>query len=309
MYAVVDGEIRERFPNTWSTYHATHIEQIPFFHAYPGSRSLLVGTAGCNFSCSYCMNAYVAKEKPENLDLFELTPEKLVKTAKLSGCHNIVFGVNEVTVSLPSAINLAKEAKLHNLPMGCLSNGYMTEEAAGLLADHMSFLNISLKSLSPEFYQKYAGVTDIKPVLRNIEKFAVKNHLEITTPIVQSVNDHEIEEIAKYIRDIDPNIPWHVFRLLPEYKMKDYAYPDIEKISEALQKAGEILPYIYFSNFVGSPWVSTNCPECGKTVINRISLGTCGAKLLNNLLLENRCPGCGEKIAVLEDYEKGIPGR
>lgn len=233
MYTEVNAEIRERFPNRWSSYQASHIEQIPFYHAYPGSRSLAIGTAGCNFNCRYCMNSYVAKERPENLDLFEITPEKVVNMAKLSGCHNIVFGVNEVTVSLPSVINVAKEAKLNNIPMGCLTNGYMTEESAELVAENISFLNISLKSISPEFYIKYAEVDDIKPILRNIERFAKTNHVEITTPIVQSVNDKEIGEIARFIHDINPNIPWHVFRLLPEYKMKDCEYPDIQEIDEA----------------------------------------------------------------------------
>lgn len=304
MYQSLDGRVVECHPNSWSSYHASHIEQIPFYHAYPGSRSFVIASAGCNMNCAYCINSYIAKPKTDDVFLFEVEPEKLVSLAKKSGCHNIVFGVNEVTVSLPSFIQVAKKAKESGMPVGCLSNGYMTKEAAQIMAEYISFINISLKSLSNDFYNTYAGVNDITPILRNIEFFAKSIHVEITTPIVQTVNDQEIDEIARYIKKVDANIPWHVFRLLPERNMNNAQYPDIDNINKVLKKARQSLPYIYFSNFVGSEWVSTVCPSCGEDLIERITLGACGGKLLNYQVKEGFCPNCGEKIPVLGGYVK-----
>lgn len=301
MYRVEGGKIKERFPNKWSTYLVNHIESAPFFHAFPGSRSLIIGTVGCNLDCSYCSNAYVAKEDPEKLlpHLFDLTPEKLVQIAWKAGCHNIVFNVNEPTVSMPSLIRLAKAARAVGLPMGCLSNGYMTEECTDLMASAFSFFNISLKGFSSEFYRQYTGIKSIDPILRNIKKLAAISHVEITTPIIQGVNDGEIGEIAAFISSVDCEIPWHVFRLLPEYKMTAAEYPGIEGIRESLDRVRPLLSYIYFHNFVGSAWVNTLCPGCGATVIERFSTGACGGgKLAGYLCRGNKCLGCGREIRV-----------
>lgn len=302
MYILKDGEIAERYPDHWSSYHATNIESIPFYHAYPNSRSMYIGSFGCNLDCHYCINAYVAKGNPEDIYPMIIPAEKIVEKTKQSECDTIVFGVNEVTVSLPSALRIAKEAKAEGIPVGCMTNAYMTEEAMESMIENMEFFNISLKSLRSSFYQKYAEVDKVEPVLRNIENIAKNRHVEITTPIVETVNDDEIMEIAAYIRGINPEIPWHVFRLLPQYKMENIENPDIEKISELLKKARNILPNIYFANFIGSEWVSTRCSSCGYNVIERITLGSCGAKLMNCELKNDSCPNCGKHIPIYGGY-------
>ena len=302
MYHEVDGEIRERYPNRYTTYMAVHIESLPFFHAYPGSRTLLIGSSGCNFNCHYCSNAHVAKGFPEEQFMFEIWPDRIIQIAQKTGCHNIVFGVNEVTVSLPTMIEVAKSAKTQNIPLGCLTNGYMTEESCNIFADIFQFINISLKSLSSDFYAKYAGIKDVKPILRNIKRLATDCHVEITTPIVQTINDHEIPDIYKFIHSINPQIPWHVFRLLPEYKMVDADYPNIDVLNESLLAARSHLPYVYFGNFMGSEWVNTLCPKCKNIVIERISSGSCGGKLTNSFLNNNKCPTCNTKISLHGEY-------
>lgn len=300
MYKVEEDRVVERYPFRWSGYQSSDIEMIPFYHAYPGTKSLVVGTMGCNLDCKYCLNSHIAKKQVEESRLYALTPEQILKAARLAGCHNIVFGVNEVTVSFPSFLALAKAAKKQGFAVGCLTNGYLTEEAAELLAEHVLFINLSLKSPSNQFYRHYAGINDVGPIIRNLRFFAERVHLEITTPIVQDVNDHEIPEIARLIAEIDPCIPWHLFRLLPEYKMQDYQYPDIKRIEGLLNIARQEVSYVYFSNFVGSKWVSTDCPLCGTPVVKRVALGTCGAQLAADLRVNEQCAGCGYRIPFLK---------
>lgn len=302
MYAEKDGQIIERFPNMWSIGGAGLIETVPFYHIYPGSRSFVIGSASCNFTCRYCSNAYIAKEKPEaSMDrLEEIPPKELVATAKKLGCANIVFNVNEPTVSLLSLSALSKEAKAEGVPMGCLTNAYMTEEAAELMLSVFSFFNVGFKGLSPEFNQSCIGIPSVKPVLRNLRRLSESAHVEIVTPIIQGTNDHEINEMAEIISGINKEIPWHIFRLLPEAEMKGENYPGIEAVNNALMEARQKLPYLYFHNFVGSDWVDTLCPECGAAVIERISLGCGGDKLKKVLCDEGRCPECGANILLIE---------
>ena len=308
MYELRDGSIRERFPNRWCGYGASKMESVPFYHVYPGSRTFVIGTASCNFRCRYCSNAFIAREDPElvqdNMD--ELSPKELVDTARKLGCHNIVFNVNEPTVSMQSLQELSVEAKEAGMPMGCLTNGYTTEESTELLSSIFSFFNISLKGLSDEFNRINIGIPSIAPVMRNIRALAGMAHVEISTPVIQGMNDHELDEMADFIAGIDREIPWHVFRLLPEDEMKGAVYPNIDKINNALDSAREKLPYLYFHNFVGSDWVDTLCPSCGEKVVERFSLGCGGDKLRRVLCEEGKCPKCGEKIRIVTDEKSYV---
>jgi len=296
-----NGKIIERFPDKWCTCGISKIESIPFYHAYPGSRSLTIGTSGCNFNCRYCSNAFIAKEDPEILQdrMLNYSPQEIVDIALKMGCHNIVFNVNEPTVSIPSVIEVAKHARRRGIPVGCLTNGYTTEETTELLASVFSFFNIGLKGFSDRFYREYIGVSSVKPVLRTIRILAQRAHVEIVTPVIQSANDDELDAISDFIAGIDQEIPWHVFRLLPEHDMKEAKYPNIDLINNILERARSELAHVYFHNFVGSDCVNTLCPDCKSVVIERFSLG-CGGDRLRRFLCDDKyCPQCGREIRLL----------
>lgn len=303
MNFVDGGKIRERFPDRWS-YAVSQLESLPFFHAYPGSRALTIGTTGCNFKCRYCSNAYIALQDPNAVagHFHNLTPEDLVRIAQKLNCRSIVFNVNEPTVSLPALLRLKKAAGKAGLPMGCLTNAYGTEESTELLASIFDFLNIGLKGFTSQFYREYIGVKSIEPILRNLRRFAGTRHVEVTTPVIQNINDGQLGDIAEFLAGIDPEIPWHIFRLLPEHKMKATEYPSIEKIGLALDSIRKKLKYVYFHNFVGSDWVNTACPECGMDVIERLSLGCGGDKLDCFHCRGNQCPRCGCSIRMHGEY-------
>jgi len=301
MYKDEGGKVVEVYPDRWCTYSASRVESVPFYHAYPGSRSMIIGTCGCNLRCRYCANGFIACQDPATVQdvMVEFSGEKLVKMAKKQGCHNIIFNVNEPAVSLPSLMRVKEHAAKENIPMGCLTNGYTTLESTLMLADIFSFVHVGLKGFTDKFYKEYVGINHIDPILRNIHTLAQKCHVEIASPVIENVNDHELLDIAQFISGINPDIPWHVFRLLPEHNMKEFKYPNIEHINQVLESSRKFLPYIYFHNFVGSDWVNTLCPKCGSTVIKRFSLGCSGDRLDEFLAPGNVCSTCGTPIALL----------
>ncbi|MDD2715081.1 MAG: radical SAM protein [Candidatus Wallbacteria bacterium] len=301
MYREEQGAVKERFPMQWSACSVSRMESMPFYHAHPDSRTLTIGTYGCNFSCRYCSNAHVARRDPLEFkaEMNGMAPEELIRMALKHGCQNIVFNVNEPAMSLQSLLKLKQNADQAGLPMGCLTNAYTTEESTEILAAIFSFLNIGLKGFSAEFHRNYIGIGSIDPILRNISRLAKIRHIEVTTPVIEGVNDSELGAISEFIAGIDPDIPWHVFRLLPEHEMKSVAYPSIERINQLLQTARKKLSYVYFHNFVGSDWVNTVCPDCGTRVIERFSLG-CGGDRMDKFLCKegNQCPSCGRRIKI-----------
>ncbi len=234
--------------------------------------------------------------------MYRLAPRDIIDLARKLECLCIVFTVNEPTVSIPSLLDVSREAREADIPMGCLTNGYMTEESTEVLAAIFSFFNISLKGLSRHFIQEYIGIPNSMPVLRNIERLARDRHVEVTTPIIEGGNDNEIDQIADFLEGVDPEMPWHVFRLLPEDEMRNSDYPDIISINKALTSAKNRLHNLYFHNFVGSEWVDTVCPECGAILVERLSLGCGGDKLKRLRCNDDGCPNCGRPVRMMGKF-------
>ena len=112
-------------------------------------------------------------------------------------------------------------------------------------------MNIDLKSLNSKTYEKYCGAK-LKPVLENIKRTYEKGiHLELTTLVIPKINDSEKElrKIAKFISSVNKDIPWHISRFFPMYKMKDRSFTP-RKTLEKAYKIGkdEGLKYVHLGN-------------------------------------------------------------
>ena len=297
-YAQTADGIAELEPFSWTTCRVSLCEDIPFFHYYPRTKLLELGGSRCNASCGYCINARIVEAERSPGFLF-MPAEEIIKTARLTGCTGVHFGINEVTCNFISAMEIAEMARNAGLKVSACTNGYMTEEIASRVAEAFDALNISLKSISPAYYRDIVGLPDLEAVKRNISFFAKRLHVEVTTPVAQGINDGEMGEIARFLADIDRDIPWHIFRLIPEHRMKDVPAPDVNELAQKVLRVREILPYTYFSNFIGSVLDNTVCPDCSATLIRRLCVKTCGATLTEYALTkENTCPVCGRRVRI-----------
>ncbi len=301
MYKMEEGKVVERFPFRFSSIGDSYVDGIPFYHVLPGSRTLVVGSSGCNIDCAYCSNSYVARADVEKTLRLKCSAEEIIRMAKNAECKSITFPINEPVVALPTVLGIAEEASKSGLPTGILTNGLMTESSAEALARSVDFINVSIKAVNKDSISALLGWYDLEVLARNISLFNRNAHVEVSTPIVQGINDSDIPAIAGLISSIDRSIPWHVFRLLPEYRMAEMERPNIRKVANAIENEKENLDFIYFSNFLGSVWVDTLCPECGKKVIERINYGGCNAKCVKIELDSDRCPVCGRKIPVFNN--------
>lgn len=236
------------------------IEKKPLYHFMPGTYSLSIATVGCNFRCLWCQNDDISQcTKSDNFDRdlilnklgMEMKPEQIVSDAKKNKTPSISYTYTEPTIFLEFALDtmkLAKKAKLKNV---WVSNGYMTKETLDLITPYLDAINIDLKGFDNEKYLKYSGAK-LKPVLDNIkELYKRKIHIEVTTLIVPGVNDDEkqLNSIAKFLARISKNIPWHISRFFPAYKMMDTPPTPIStlELAQSLgQKAG--LKYIHLGN-------------------------------------------------------------
>ena len=296
-YKCEKDSIVECEPFDWIDFYPYTVESMPFYHVLPNEYVIQTGTVSCNARCSYCINSHLAIEENDARKLKHRSAESLVSLCKQMDAKGVVFAINEITCFIPSAIEVAKKLHAEGLKVGCLTNGFQTEKTARLLAENMDFINVSLKSLSDEFYKKDLGLSSVQPVLRNIKIFNEMTHLEIVTPLVHEVVDNEIYDIMNFIYDVNPEIVWHLFRLMPNHERADERDMTHEEMLGIYETARAKLPYTYLGNFAGSQWVDTYCPDCGELIIKRICTGAwLGGTVFNNLN-NGTCPHCGKRIA------------
>lgn len=276
--------------------HIDPIEKKPLFHFLPGSTSLSVATAGCNFRCSFCQNWQISQASKGSLKIpgEEISPQELVKAAKRNGCQSISYTYTEPTIFFEYAYDTAKLARAEGLFNNFVTNGFMTKEALKTISPYLDAANVDLKSFREDFYKKLCGAS-LEPVLDSIRLMKGLNiWIEVTTLLVPGQNDseEELREIAKFIASCGKEIPWHISRFHPDYKMTDgYSTPigTIKKAREIGLDAG--LRYVYPGNIPGEEGESTFCYQCGQRLIARY-----GFSILENRVKEGRCPECAVKI-------------
>ena len=283
-----------------AAFNIDPIEKKPLFHFLPGTEILSVGTVGCNFSCKFCQNFEISQYPQEhNYEVFGTTlmPVTIVNIAKTRKIPSIAFTYNEPVVVFEYAYDTFKLAKQNGIKTVFVSSGYETKEAIDTIRPYLDAANIDLKAFTDRFYREICGAR-LKPVLDSIE-YTYKQGIwiEITTLIIPGENDskEELRDIVRFIASIDKNIPWHVSRFYPMYKMLDRPPTPIEKLKVAYEIGKEEgLNYVYVGNVLDEDRESTYCPSCGFKVIDRT--GYVGQYVTNHLV-DGKCPECNTPIA------------
>jgi pyruvate-formate lyase-activating enzyme len=242
------------------------------------------------------MNQYLLNE--EVID-FDLSAREIVDKARLAGCQAISFTANEPAVSFEYFLDIAEVAHERGLFMGCSTNGLFSEAQLERLVTAVDFVNIGLKGPDKAFYQSYCGGGDPQKVLKCMERLSEAGvHIEVTTPFVPSMTLEEMTSLAQTISVIGPETAWHVFRLLPEYKLSHMSKTEIQRMIELKNKVKKLLPYVYLVNFPGSQWIDTRCHECQTLLIERFSIGMGGAHLMKISGNGRICPTCHHPLVI-----------
>ncbi len=274
------------------------IEKKPLFHVLPGSRSFSIATVGCNFRCRHCQN-YQISQYPVlhegEITGAEVTPQQVVATAQKYDCATISYTYIEPTIFYEFAYDTAQLAHHQGIKNVFVSNGYTSPEATRKIAPYLDANNIDLKAFSDKFYRQVCGAR-LAPVLETIELMkSLGVWVEVTTLIIPGWNDSEAElqKIAEFIISVDADIPWHVSRFHPTYKMTDRSATPVSTLLRAREiglAAG--LKYVYVGNIHGENGEDTTCPNCGKTIIART-----GYTIVSQAHENGVCNSCGSGLA------------
>ncbi|RLC32594.1 MAG: AmmeMemoRadiSam system radical SAM enzyme [Deltaproteobacteria bacterium] len=276
--------------------HSDPIEKKPLFHFLPGTLSYSIATVGCNFKCVFCQNSDIS-QMPSDSDRIlgnHTNPDQIVKNARESGSATIAYTYTEPTIYFELAVDTARQAASAGIRNVFVTNGYMTEECLAEIYPDLHAANVDLKAFSGEFYRKQCGAK-LEPVLNTLYKMKEMGvWLEVTTLLIPGLNDSdaELRALARFLADLDTNIPWHISRFHPTYRLTDVPATPPEVIRRARDIGYEAgLAYVYSGNIPGDEGEKTFCHVCRATLIDRF-----GFNVLNNTIRGGRCPQCGSKI-------------
>jgi len=223
----------------------------------------------------------------------EVAPADLVDAARRRGCASISYTYTEPTIYFELAYDTARLAVEAGLKNVFVTNGYITPEALQTIRPFLHAANIDLKGFSDDFYRKVCGAR-LQPVLDAIRLYKELGiWIEITTLIIPGHNDsdEELKGIARFIRSVGEDIPWHVSRFHPTYKLMDQPATKLETLKRARRIGLEAgLRYVYEGNVPGEG-EDTVCWNCKETLIERM-----GYTIETNTLERGTCGHCGVKI-------------
>jgi pyruvate formate lyase activating enzyme len=280
--------------------HMDPVEKKPLFHFQPGSQTYSIATVGCNFRCMFCQNADIS-QMPRDLKRImgeELPPEQVVSAARQGRCRSISYTYTEPTIFFEYAYETTKLAHKGGLKNIFVTNGYMTPEALDLIHPYLDAANVDLKAFTDEFYQEQCGAK-LQPVLDSLKRLkSMGVWLEITTLIIPTMNDsdEELTEIARFIKELGADTPWHVSRFHPTYRLMKVPRTPVSTIKRAREIGLQVgLHYVYTGNVPGDQGENTLCHQCDRVLIDRFGFATghYGIK-------KGRCPGCQIEVAGVE---------
>jgi pyruvate formate lyase activating enzyme len=270
-----DGEVYLTVYGNAIAAHLDPIEKKPLYHFLPGTRALSIGTYGCNMQCRWCQNWRLSqtREHAAEADAEELLPSKLVDIALRNDIASIAYTYNEPTVFFEYTYDTARLAHEHDVKNVYVSNGFMTPEMLDRLVPYLDGINVDLKGFTEEFYRTYTGAR-LEPVKRNIAHLAkdTRTWVEVTTLVIPDLNDSDegLEEMASWLAEVDPFMPWHLSAFYPTHEMTDRLLTPRRTLERAYQIGKEAgLHYVYVGNVNDPERSSTRCHNCGTLLIER----------------------------------------
>ena len=248
-----DGHIVPVSYGTLTAIALDPIEKKPLTRFMPGYRILSVGGFGCNMYCSFCQNHDISQVGIDGTyHTKQMSPEELCELAtELSKSeHNagVAYTYNEPLISYEYVLGTAKLVKKAGLVNAVVTNGNINQEILTELLPYIDAMNIDLKVFSKEGYRMLGG--DFETVKAFIQAAARSSHIELTTLVVPGLSDSEedMKNEAEWIAGIDPDIPLHITRYFPKYKMTDRPPTDISLMHRLQDIASSYLKYVYLGN-------------------------------------------------------------
>lgn len=144
----------------------------PFLTYKPGALSLFVGGVNCTAGCAFCMSTEITwnpeklrwvngRRRPGNVGGWYgyrgmMHPAGVMEIAELWGVSQVLFGINEPTLTFEFTHDVARLARGRGLDVLIETNGFTLREAIQKIGPFVSAIDLGIKgSGDPEFYDRF----------------------------------------------------------------------------------------------------------------------------------------------------------
>jgi pyruvate formate lyase activating enzyme len=293
------GERMETATFATSVEHLDAVERKPFYHYRPGTLALTLAAPGCSFACDYCQNFRLSQfgrsaEAPWRT--VAVDPAALARRAADRGAA-LALSYSEPILALEMTLALAAAGRPLGVEVLWKTNGFLTAQALDRIAPHLAAVNVDVKSVDEATHRALTGAAP-GPVLEAIAGFVAAGvWVEVSTPVIPGVNGRPdaLRRIAEAICRVSPDLPWHLLRLNPDFRLTAARPTSPAELAEAAaigRAAG--LRFVYVERALGPEGRATFCPACGREVVCRDIWSTRSMALRGG-----RCSAC----------QTAIPGR
>lgn len=239
------------------------IEKKPLYHFFPGSKTVSIGSNGCNMSCTFCQNYQVSQQTyPTRPLLMDELKNKLKDT--IGACYTF----NEPLTWYEFVYDTARQVREWGYRNVLNTNGLIHSKPLENLLPLIDAVNLDLKGFSNEFYHKVCG-SPLEPILKSAIQFKQSSvKLEISHLVIPGANDHETIPLGKWIlENLGPSIPIHLNSYFPRYLMTNDPTPTalLENLQKAYREMGHM--YVYLGNTLNRN--DTICYRCGFIMVKR----------------------------------------
>ena len=220
---------------------------------------------GCTFNCLFCQNASHKHFSNRRLVKAETLAEEIYKNEKIT-CLCFFGGTPEA--QFPFSVNIAnmilekieKSGKKRPMRMCWEWNGSGNQEwiekCTKIAIKTGGNIKFDLKSYHEKLNIALCGVSN-KRTLSNF-KFLAENYFgkrkdlpemsACTLMVPEYTNHEEVEQIAKFISSINPEIPYSLLVFHPDYQMGDLPITPKEQAEKSLEIAKKYLSNVHLGN-------------------------------------------------------------
>lgn len=227
------------------------VEKKPLRRFHGGSMILSVGGFGCNLRCPFCQNHEISMAGDGTLRTEDISPAALAALAeelKPRGNIGAAYTYNEPLIGYEYVRDCAAAVRERGMLNALVSNGTIEEAPWRALLPLIDAANIDLKGFTDAWYKRLSG--DLETVKRSIAIASEHCHVEVTTLLIPGENDSEVEirALARWLAGIDPNIPLHLSRFFPRYRLTDRPPTPVGTVHRLADIARESLRWVYEGN-------------------------------------------------------------
>ena len=261
----VNGKLRSLVPHDHALVH-TYTDPLPTNCCAawfcPGSSqfgkdSIAVFFYACNFDCLFCLNAShkdLGVAKAVNINDFVSS----VKSNENAYCVCYFGGSPEP--QLPFAIRASetiledKEVRICWEWNGC-GNRNLVKHAAEISRKSSGIVKFDLKAFDPNLSIALSGVPNTR-AYENFELIAEEFYENSAPPVLTAttllvpfyVDDKEVENIASFIAGINPDIPYSLLVVHPDFYMRDMPITPREQVQRCYDAARRHLKNVNIGN-------------------------------------------------------------